>query len=262
MTTIIGADDVLLNRKVAIKILRSESESAVVTARFLHEARIAFTMQSEHVVRVYDFGRLDSGEPFVVTEYLRGRNLRTWLSEDGPLPAETAVDFILQASEAIAEAHGRGILHCDMKPGNLLAGEGDKGAVATVKVLELGWWSRTSEADRVEGLVVGTPLYMAPEQLTSARDLDARTDIWGLGVTLFELLTGRLPFEESWKRRFASIQDWESPALRNFSKLLPPGLDGVILKCLKPHREDRYASVTDFAKALSDLGSDHSGPTT
>src|SRR5689334_6553526 len=195
MGVVVAAKHVELNILVAIKFLLPHVLSnQTAVARFAREARAAVRIKSEHVARVSDVGTLESGAPYMVMEYLDGGDLSAWLKERGALPVEQAVEFVLQASEAIAEAHALGIVHRDLKPSNLFVTRRRDGSM-TVKVLDVGI-SKTTSIDAAAmdmtatTAVMGSPLYMSPEQLQSSKDVDARSDIWSLGIILYELLAG------------------------------------------------------------------------
>jgi serine/threonine-protein kinase len=186
-----------LQRRVAIKLIRPEAMSRAATARFMQEARAAASLQTEHAARVFDVGRLPDGQPYIVMEYLVGSDLRAIIA-NGPLSVERAVDLLLQASLALVEAHAAGIVHRDLKPANLFLARRADGT-STLKVLDFGVSKQAGESEltaglTVSGAIVGSPLYMAPEQLRSARDVDARADVWSLGVILYQCLTGQTPF--------------------------------------------------------------------
>jgi serine/threonine-protein kinase len=270
MGTVFGAHHLLLDQKVAIKFLIPEALGhADAIIRFLREARAAVRIKSEHVVRVLDVAVLESGAPYLVMEYLEGCDLAVWLQRHGRLQAEAAVDFILQACDAIAEAHGLGIIHRDVKPANLFAVQ-HLGVVQSIKVLDFGISkaaalvsatqapSETPQGGVItqEKMPIGSPCYMSPEQMESARDVDARTDIWALGVTLWELVTGHVPFEgESLVQVYSRIKSGSRLRLRDSSPHVVRGLESVMLKCLEPDRDHRYASVSELAAALVPFGS-------
>jgi eukaryotic-like serine/threonine-protein kinase len=269
MGTVALARHLNLDQDVAIKFLTPEALGTDAVGRLLREARAVARIRSEHVVRVHDVSVLESGVPYIEMEYLEGCDLSKWLQKYGPLDVELAVDFLLQACDAIAEAHQLQVIHRDVKPANLFAVQ-RMGVVETIKVLDFGiskagglvsatlppgeWPS--SAVDTQEKMPIGSPCYMSPEQMESARDVDPRTDIWALGVTLSELLTGRLPFEgQSLLQVWSKITSETPPCLRDSAPHVPPGLEAVILKCLKPRRDERYGSVTELARALVEFGS-------
>ena len=201
MGAVVAAYHMQLETKVALKFLLPAmlaNEEAVT--RFAREARAAVRITNEHVARVLDVGTLESGAPYIVMEYLDGTDLAGWLRQRGPLPIEEAIDFVLQAGEAIAEAHALGIVHRDLKPANLFCIRSADGR-PTIKVLDFGISKVTNLSASASNLVktqtatlMGSPFYMSPEQMEATHAVDARTDIWALGVILFELLTGKVPF--------------------------------------------------------------------
>lgn len=200
MGVVVAAHHVQLDESVAIKLLLPEKGGTPISARrFVREARAAVKIKSEHVARVFDVGTLEDGAPFIVMEFLEGSDLADWLARNGPLPIPQAVDFVLQACVALAEAHQLGIVHRDLKPSNLFCTRRSDGQI-TVKVLDFGISKMrdvgvsVSGAATGEGTLLGSPLYMSPEQLNSSRDVESATDVWSLGVVLYQLLSGAMPF--------------------------------------------------------------------
>jgi serine/threonine-protein kinase len=257
MGVVVAAHHIHLDDKVAIKFLHPQTlANREAVARFAREARAAVKIKSEHVARVSDVGTLENGAPYMVMEYLEGRDLSAWL-EKGPLPVDQAVEFVLQAAEAIAEAHALGIVHRDLKPANLFVIRRADG-VLSVKVLDFGISKATSLAGSGAGFdmtkttaVMGSPLYMSPEQMQSSKDVDARSDIWALGVILYELLTGASPFiAVTLPEVVARIMATAPGPLRDKRQDAPPGLEQVILRCLEKDRGKRYASIGELAVAL------------
>ena len=253
----------LLGRHVAVKLMLPEiARNPEAVARFLNEARAAARIQNEHVARVMDVGTLESGLPYIVMEYLRGADLGDQLARNGPLPVEMAVDYVLQALEAIAEAHAAGIVHRDLKPSNLFVAVGEDGA-PRVKVLDFGISKAGAPADAAvspsltsTSAVLGSPYYMSPEQLRSSRDVDARADIWAIGVILYELLSAKLPYRgDTLGALFASILEDPPQPLRKTRPEIPASLEDVILLCLRRKRDERWRSVTVLARALAPFGS-------
>lgn len=265
MGTVVAAHHIQLDEKVAIKFLRSEMlGNAETLRRFAREARASARIKSEHVVRVFDVGSLEPGIPYIVMEYLEGGDLATWLWQHGPLTVEVAVDFVLQACEAVAEAHSLGIIHRDLKPANLFCSRRPDGELA-IKVLDFGISKAVDAETTADGgsvtksqAAIGSPVYMAPEQMRSARDVDAGADIWSLGVILYELLAGhgKVPFPGNTLVEIAIRASTCLPLpLRDARADVPAGLERVIGRCLEKQRANRYRDVGEFAAALVEFGS-------
>ena len=259
MGVVVAATHVHLGERVALKFLLPEAlHSPEAVERFAREARAAVRIKSEHVARVSDVGTLDNGAPYMVMEFLDGIDLAEWLLRRGPLPIEQAVEFVLQACEALAEAHTLGIVHRDLKPGNLFVIERPDGALA-VKVLDFGISKATglgsSGASMTKtSVAMGSPLYMSPEQMQSAKDVDARGDIWALGVLLYELISARTPFPgETMAELVLKIVTGTPVPLAAVCPQSPPALEGVILKCLEKDRGRRYQTIGELAVALVDF---------
>ncbi|MCC6552614.1 MAG: serine/threonine protein kinase [Polyangiaceae bacterium] len=268
MGAVLSAQDMGLNRPVAIKVmLPRASRSPGAIARFLREAQAAAAIRSRHVARIMDVGTLDSGLPFLVMERLEGSPLDEVLKRFGRLPVRHAVDYVLQACEAIAEAHALGIVHRDLKPANLFLASCPGGAA--IKVLDFGV-SKVLDAQgpvAAEGsltktnMTLGSPSYMSPEQVRSPKNVDARTDVWALGVILYELLTGRLPFAgETMFDVFMAITADTPQCPRDHRAELPAALGDVVMRCLEKDLSRRMPSAADLAQALRPFGSVRSDP--
>jgi eukaryotic-like serine/threonine-protein kinase len=261
MGVVVAAYHVQLETKVALKfLLPGALSNPEAVARFVREARAAVKITGEHVARVSDVGQLENGSPYIVMEYLEGIDLSAWLRQRGALPIELAVDFVLQASEAIADAHALGIVHRDLKPANLFCIQRSDGQLS-IKVLDFGISKFTApgtggnDMTRTTALV-GSPYYMSPEQLQSSKAVDARADIWSLGIILFELVSGRIPFEAEAVTELAiKIAMDPTPMVRAFRAEVPPALEQVIATCLEKDRSRRYQTVGDLAIALQGFGS-------
>jgi serine/threonine-protein kinase len=253
MGLVVLATHLELEQPVAIKfVLPDAATFEGARERFLREARAAARIKSEHVVRVLDVDRLPTGEPYMVMEYLVGRDLHRLVREQGPLPVATAVDHLLQVCDALAEAHTMGIVHRDLKPSNLFVTRRSDGS-AWVKLLDFGIAKAASNMQPLEltrGLL-GSPLYMSPEQLRDTRSVDARTDIWSLGVILHELVSGRFPFEASSEAALGAMVATDEPArLRQHFPEAPEALERVVLRCLEKDPAQRFRDVNELAAAL------------
>jgi eukaryotic-like serine/threonine-protein kinase len=267
MGMVVSAMHIHLDERVAIKFLLPEAlANAEAVARFGREARAAVKIKSEHVARVIDVGALETGAPFMVMELLRGRDLAAALRDSGPLPVHVAVQYVLQACEALAEAHAIGIVHRDLKPANLFVTARADGSPC-VKVLDFGISKVTSVSGSGSDMgmtrtqsIMGSPLYMSPEQMASARDVDQRADIWAVGCVLYELITGRVPFEaETMPQLCTLILHQEPPHPRSVRADMPDGVAEAILRCLRKDRAQRYPNVAALAMDLAVFSPD-AGP--
>jgi serine/threonine protein kinase len=259
MGVVLAAEHLVLGERVAIKLLLPEAaELDGVVQRFQREARAVSRIQSEHVARVMDVGALDDGAPYMVMEYVDGRDLAAELEARGPLPVEEAVGWVLQAAVGVAEAHALGIVHRDLKPSNLFLAKLPNGRLL-VKVLDFGIAKDTQDVHNKNLTstfsALGSAAYMSPEQVRMAKSVDTRTDVWALGVVLFELLTGQMPFEgESVTATAASIIADQPRSLRELRPDVPPELENVVMHCLEKIKERRTASLSDLATALVPFG--------
>ncbi len=263
MGVVFAATHVDLHCMVALKVIRPEfQQQPELISRLMLEARAAAQIKSEHVCRVLDVARLASGVPYVVMEYLEGRNLAALLESKGRLSERMAVDYVLQASEALAEAHRIGIVHRDLKPENLFLAEFPDGRRA-IKVLDFGISKLvgssalpSSKALTNPSAAMGSPHYMAPEQMTAASDVDSRADIWALGAILHQLVTGKFAFDGgSLPAVCAAVLQSQPVPVRDFVEGLSPGLEQAILACLVKDRDQRIGSVAELAQRLAPYGS-------
>ena len=259
MGLVVAATHLHLHERVALKLMHAESLGhADSVARFMREARAAVKLKSEHVARVLDIGVLDSsasGAPYIVIEYLEGLDLSQYLKARGPLSIEQTADFVLQACDAIAEAHSIGIVHRDLKPANLFLTRRPDGT-PFVKVLDFGI-SKANPLLEPGGVqtktstMMGSPVYSSPEQMQSARDVDARADIWSLGILMFELVSGRVPFRaHGLGALLTMVRNDAPPPLRALNPAVPPTFEAIILRCLEKDRAARFASVAELARAI------------
>lgn len=259
MGVVVAARHLTLGQPVAIKLLAVPGEEgrAEAHSRFLREAQAAAALRSEHVVKIYDVGALESGLPFMVMELLDGADLGALLDADGPMRPEEAVDCVLQACAAIQEAHAAGIIHRDLKPSNLFRTRRSDGT-PLIKVLDFGISKSlaSSSGPREVTLtstrsIVGSPYYMSPEQVRDARKVDARSDIWSLGVILHELLTAEPPFSaDTFPGVCAAIVADPPKIIRSIRPELPEELERVVLRCLEKDPARRYQHVGELARAL------------
>ncbi len=260
MGVVRGARHITLGHELAIKLMLPEiAKNAGAAARFLREARAAVSIGSEHVARVIDVDELPNGTPYIVMERLRGQDLAVLLERRGPLPIEEAVDFVLQAAEAVAEAHTLGIVHRDIKPRNLFVAVRPDGEL-TIKVLDFGIAKATdavSALTQTQGNVaLGSPHYMSPEQVRDPGNVSARTDIWSIGVVLYQLTTGTVPFdEESLPALGAAIVGDPHPPLGERLSDPPAGFLAVVDRCLAKRAGDRFDDLADLARALEPYSS-------
>jgi serine/threonine protein kinase len=262
---VVSATHVQLQQRVAIKFLRRALESDELRTRFDREARATGKIESEHVVLVLDTGTLDDGAPYMVMEHLEGRDLAHVLKEDGPLPVEKAVDCMLQVCEALEQAHAIGIVHRDLKPANLFLVRRDDGDVH-VKVVDFGIskiLDRKLIADdqphdvTSSFTVLGSPRYMAPEQVKSSKDVDGRADLWSVGAVLFQLVTGRHAFEaENNVQASLAVLTAEPQSLCALAPHAPRDLEAVVNRCLTKDIAQRFQSAAELAEALRPFASD------
>jgi serine/threonine-protein kinase len=261
MGAVFAAQHEILKQRVAVKLLLGETAAHQEgLQRFINEARAAAQLDSEHITRVMDMGTLDNGLPFMVLEFLEGGDLGQLLTQRGALPVSDVVDYVLQACEALAQAHAAGIVHRDLKPSNLfLARKAD--GTERVKVLDFGIskvndQSLTPKALTSTKAMLGTPYYMSPEQLVRPKQVDARTDVWQLGVTVYELLIGTPPFAgETLGELMFAIMNQPLPSITQARHDVPPALEHAIQRCLERDVNQRFSSVAELAAAIAPFGS-------
>ena len=261
MGVVLCATHLDLGQRVAIKVLTVSDEDErrdEARSRFLREGRATAALVSDHVVRVYDVGTLESGAPFMVMELLRGYDLARILLQQGPLSIERACDCVRQAADAIACAHAQNIVHRDLKPSNLFLTQRSDGT-PLVKVLDFGISKTTgSEPERItsnltaDRSVLGTPFYMSPEQVRDAKAVDQRTDIWSLGLILHELLSGSPAFEGTTLPGVCAAIAADPPAaLRLKRPEVPPEVEAIVLRCLEKDPAKRFQSARELVAALA-----------
>lgn len=263
MGVVVAARHLHLDTRVALKFLLPHAlVDAEAVQRFTREARAAALLRGEHVARVRDVGTLDTGAPYIVMEHLTGTDLAEVIAGTHGLDSETAAHYVLQACVAMAEAHAAGIIHRDLKPQNLFRTTRPDGT-ALIKVLDFGiskLLPRDGETDVGQtsaNAVLGSPAYMSPEQTKSSRNVGPQADVWSLGAILYELLSGRRPFNAATvPELFAEILLEDPTPLCELAPDVSPELGAVVMKCLMKPPAARFGSVTDLAEALAP----HAGP--
>jgi serine/threonine-protein kinase len=259
MALVYEATHLRLGQRVAIKVVQPHVLAQTeLVERFAREARAAGQLRSPNTARVFDVDTTPEGIPYLVMEFLDGEDLAARVERDGPLPIAEAVDCVLQAAKAMTEAHEQGIIHRDLKPSNLFLSRHADGVV--LKVLDFGISKvdpRGARDVRATSTlaVMGTPLYMSPEQIRSSKNVDARTDVWSLGIVLYELLTGATPFQGTATAVAASIVLDQAPSVRSLRPDLPPALEAALARAIAKSPADRWQSMKEMAAALAPFGS-------
>lgn len=255
MGVVVMATHIALGTPVAIKFLLPQfAASPEASRRFVREAQAASKIASEHIVRVFDTGTTAPHGPYIVMEFLEGNDLSNLVRRGGVLAIDVAIDYVVQAALALAEAHANGVVHRDVKPANLFLVEQPDGS-PLVKVLDFGI-SKVAEGASLEvtktSAILGSGLYMSPEQMKASKSVDHRTDVYALGISLFELLTRTQPFTADSFAELAIKVNMEPPAnIRSFRQDVPPELAEVIAKAYAKKPEDRYQSMGELALALA-----------
>lgn len=248
MAVVYRALDHRLNRQVAVKIMRAElAENEKFRARFLTESHAIAKLSHPNIVGVYDVSHMDNVE-FIVMELAEGETLKQFMRDNGPLDAKKTVDFSLQIARALEHAHKKGIVHRDIKPQNILVVDNN-----TVKVADFGIADLQSEVPNVENEAIGSVHYISPEQ---ARGLpvDARSDIYSLGIVMYEMLSGRLPFDGDDDRTIALKHLSSVPTpLRELVRSVPAELEKIVMKAMEPSLEERYQSAEQLSADLESL---------
>jgi serine/threonine-protein kinase len=244
----------VLELPIAIKVVRPEYVNHHdVVSLFVTEAKANAQLRGLHVAHVLDMGRIENGPPFIVLEYLDGRDLRAALTAEGRMPLWRAASYLSQACDGVAEAHVRGIIHRDLKPENLFLARTLEGG-EVLKVIDFGISKAPAYSKRHlqlsnEGL--GSPHYMAPEQISSPENVDGRSDVWSLGVVLFELLTSETPFHgDTVEAMCVQVLYHEPDRLRDLRPDLPASVEEIVARCLRKRPEERFQSVRELAAAL------------
>ncbi|WP_437874869.1 protein kinase domain-containing protein [Sorangium sp. So ce513] len=265
MGAVVAARHLSLGELVAIKFMRAEyCNNAALLRRFQREARGMFRLKTEHVPRVYDLGALPPRPgvglpvPFIVMEHLSGNDLRSIVERRGRLPIDEAAEYVRQACVALTEAHALGMVHRDLKPANLFLTYRTDGT-PLVKVLDFGVAKFTTAKPEDDGLemttarsVMGSRRYMAPEQMLTPKDVDLRADLWALGVVLYQLVSGSLPFGAETLEQLVLVVTEQAPRpLRSARADLPEGFEEIVMRCLEKNRARRPASARELSAALA-----------
>jgi serine/threonine-protein kinase len=250
MGTVYAARQVQLDRKVAVKILRPDvtSDDRAI-ARFNREARAAARIEHPNAVRVYDFGSNDEVGAYIVMEYVEGVPLRTLMRRTRIVPLDVVLEVVWQAASAIAVAHGSGIVHRDLKPENFIVSQAENGSIS-LKVVDFGL-AKLVEGDAAQitspAEMIGTPRYMAPEQF-NGEDVDERVDVYSMGVILFEMLTGRAPFDGTFSEVVGKHLYAEPPTFASLEMNIPEDVEAVVRRALAKKPADRQKSIYELAR--------------
>ncbi len=260
MATVWVADNLALRTRVAVKVMHGPlTDDPRLVARFRREARATAALDHENVVRVYDFGLTVSGAPFIVMELLQGETLAARLQARGKLPVEEAVRLGLASMRGVAAAHAKGVIHRDLKPENIFLALGDDGRERP-KILDFGVSLIVDGSDRSRhgltqaGALLGTPAYVSPEAIRGEAPVDARADIWALGVLLYEMVAGKLPFQApSMHELIDAIVGGEPIALASLEPSVDPALEALVLRALAKDPDGRFSTVREFYEELANF---------
>jgi len=252
---VFAGEHLLLGRRAAIKtLLPSLSAQPQIVERFFNEARATSAIADPGIVQLFDFGYHVDGTPYIVMELLEGESLISRIERLKTLPLVSALRIARQVASSLAAAHERDIVHRDLKPENIfLIGDREAQGGERTKVLDFGI-CKIREGTDGELAVFGTPVYMSPEQCRGAGFVDHRTDIYALGCVLFEMLTGRAPFERETAEELVAAHQSEVPPMASaMVDGIPPAVDAVLQRCLAKSPDDRYPSMTALGEAIEEV---------
>jgi serine/threonine-protein kinase len=251
------------NRRVALKVLlRKLLDDPEFLMRFNNEAASTARIHHPNVVTIYECGQSEDGTPYIGMEYLEGETLRELLKARGAQAVSETIEIVQQVARGLHAAHKLDIIHRDLKPDNIFLTRSDEGEMVA-KVVDFGIAKLLeSTTHTLTGVLLGTPAYMSPEQAAGIRsdELDARSDVYSLGIVAYEILTGRVPFESDTPLGFLRKHMMEAPPLLQTVKMdliLTPQIEAVIMKALRKDRDLRYSSTVEFARELVEAAQKH-----
>ncbi|HKQ68657.1 MAG TPA: serine/threonine-protein kinase, partial [Polyangiaceae bacterium] len=257
MGAVYEGQNVSIGKRVALKFIDAEfARQPEVASRFQREAEAASLVESAHIVHIFDSGTTDDGIPYIVMELLRGEDLRARLSRLGRLPKEEAVHVVAQTLRGLHRAHEAGIVHRDLKPDNIFLVDRDDDPLFA-KIVDFGISKITRRPGQVgagtltrQGVVLGTPFYMSPEQAQALPDLDLRTDLWSIGAILYECLAGRAPhLGDSYEQIIISICTTNALDVRTLEPSIPEALATLVRRALARDKTQRFQSAKEMLEA-------------